>query len=525
MRELSLQGRRQSEAGLTNEICGDEEAIIVRELLIDGEETLSHLNSLDQIAGGQGTTYSPTRVADYIARLKAVIAPHELLPPELLAYIFLLCLGNDLATWPPKLSDPPWIFGHICSRWRNIALGEPRLWNSLRILRQDNTGPAITLQAPLNEAIARTKGIPLSLTAEGPTTTDIIVTNSQKIRFLQIKDTEPSFLISVVPFHSLESVVLQFPSFRNDLWHIASDTNITILDDAPRLRSISLCYNDDHSISLFSKSQLNVNWAQLTNLTLFQISPPLSSVLDIIRESVSLVDFYLVRRQGTFIGFDGEGANHSPLIVHQNLQTVRLGLGETNDLGFFLQPLTLPSLKSFENSGSEIFSRTILLHPELLAFITRSSQVLRHFSLSGRAEMPYMAETFGAMYGVVELHLGTGYPISASIFNLMRNGGLLPVLEVLVCETLSVCAFIDFLESRTGNLTYQGIREARITGFEMDLSAEDIELGDQRLSNIQPLLKEEGRGVTIEIYDGPMSYVLGASTEAENELFGFLGSG
>ncbi|RDB21654.1 hypothetical protein Hypma_011252 [Hypsizygus marmoreus] len=67
------------------------------------------------------------------------------LPPELLAKIFVHCFRGDEyvdehsgnigpAVELPRLAGSlPWTLGHICSRWRYVALHEPRLWNRIFI--------------------------------------------------------------------------------------------------------------------------------------------------------------------------------------------------------------------------------------------------------------------------------------------------------------------------------------------------------------------------------------------------------
>ncbi|KAJ7157290.1 hypothetical protein C8R46DRAFT_859860, partial [Mycena filopes] len=52
------------------------------------------------------------------------------LPLEILAYIFLLTIPSVEETCPLR---SPWILGHICRRWRAIALATPALWSSIVI--------------------------------------------------------------------------------------------------------------------------------------------------------------------------------------------------------------------------------------------------------------------------------------------------------------------------------------------------------------------------------------------------------
>ena len=89
------------------------------------------------------------RCASYMEKLHTAFAPCHRLPSEILAKIFMQCLdwhdplGSCInipikkinGTWPRQqhqgLLPAPWILGYICSRWRQIALGEKHLWNSI----------------------------------------------------------------------------------------------------------------------------------------------------------------------------------------------------------------------------------------------------------------------------------------------------------------------------------------------------------------------------------------------------------
>ena len=77
------------------------------------------------------------RCEAHTEKLRIVVAPYKYLPPELLAKAFLYCLHHDpldgrLGTLPPSHPlSAPWVLGHVYSRWRQIALGEHRLWNTI----------------------------------------------------------------------------------------------------------------------------------------------------------------------------------------------------------------------------------------------------------------------------------------------------------------------------------------------------------------------------------------------------------
>ncbi|KAJ7607859.1 hypothetical protein FB45DRAFT_707291, partial [Roridomyces roridus] len=57
---------------------------------------------------------------DYQRKHKSMLSPLRRMPPEILAEIFTSSI--------PVVSDP-WVWTHICSRWRAVAIATPALWS------------------------------------------------------------------------------------------------------------------------------------------------------------------------------------------------------------------------------------------------------------------------------------------------------------------------------------------------------------------------------------------------------------
>ncbi|KAJ6601628.1 hypothetical protein B0H10DRAFT_1635884, partial [Mycena sp. CBHHK59/15] len=66
-----------------------------------------------------------TEQVSEIARYTQVLSPVRRLPPEIIGEIFLYFTPK---LWKPEL---PWKLGHICRRWRMIALSLHQLWSVL----------------------------------------------------------------------------------------------------------------------------------------------------------------------------------------------------------------------------------------------------------------------------------------------------------------------------------------------------------------------------------------------------------
>ncbi|KAF9459868.1 hypothetical protein BDZ94DRAFT_1267291 [Collybia nuda] len=55
------------------------------------------------------------------------------LPPEILGTIFYFCVENEWGNVVPLSSVAPLLLCRVCSLWRKVALGTPRLWARLEI--------------------------------------------------------------------------------------------------------------------------------------------------------------------------------------------------------------------------------------------------------------------------------------------------------------------------------------------------------------------------------------------------------
>ncbi|KAJ7614740.1 hypothetical protein DFH06DRAFT_1368120 [Mycena polygramma] len=114
------------------------EAEQISELIHQGDTAISQLD--DDILRATGTLANliQRRQArgQEVRSLRGLISPIRRFPPEILSEIFVLCLRNYPLTDSYTSVDPrqpPFLFGQICTSWRNISLTTPRLWNNIRI--------------------------------------------------------------------------------------------------------------------------------------------------------------------------------------------------------------------------------------------------------------------------------------------------------------------------------------------------------------------------------------------------------
>ncbi|KAJ7509846.1 hypothetical protein B0H11DRAFT_1680427, partial [Mycena galericulata] len=62
-----------------------------------------------------------------IQSYKIALAPYKILPPEVLAIIFVNCVGTPIIL-PPSSREPALALAGTCKSWRNIILSIPNLW-------------------------------------------------------------------------------------------------------------------------------------------------------------------------------------------------------------------------------------------------------------------------------------------------------------------------------------------------------------------------------------------------------------
>ncbi|KAK7006408.1 hypothetical protein R3P38DRAFT_3282712 [Favolaschia claudopus] len=160
----------------TNYIPTDTEAADIRAHLEPHEAELLRLESLiEQLA------LQRNRVRDYILPHKALISHPRRLPPEILEEIFIQCLPTGTRRSAMSATEAPLLLGRICSSWRSIAFGMPRLWTSLHI-PLDFFAFNESKETALMNWLERSLPLPLSLSA---TMTDVRTHASEHRRLVQ----------------------------------------------------------------------------------------------------------------------------------------------------------------------------------------------------------------------------------------------------------------------------------------------------------------------------------------------------
>ena len=227
-----------------------------------------------------------SRYASHMEKLRTALTPCKDLPAEILAEIFIQCLdwryslGRSLIIsaekWQYQNPLPaPWILGHVCSKWRQIALGEKRLWNSISF-----AGKREHHLEMLEEAFKHGGRSALRLEArEFPSVGD----------FLSVVVCPQSCRISSLFLHIYPATYrdfLRLPSgLFNELvcvelwaaqeWSMCVISTATVFQNAPRLRRATL------PSSCGSLLPLVIPWHQLTYLDLCPHFDPFLEVISL----------------------------------------------------------------------------------------------------------------------------------------------------------------------------------------------------------------------------------------------------
>ncbi|KAJ7509451.1 hypothetical protein B0H11DRAFT_1959698 [Mycena galericulata] len=216
---------------------------------------------------------------------KAIVSPLRQLPSEIICRIFVMTL-------PPlrRLEMPraPWFLGHICQRWRDIAVGLPILWSSFGI---DNEGEKVkklleaaasisyddavqaqfsrTGQAPLQIAIISTGTSPY---ARSPLL-DRLLAACHRWEVLDVT-TEAYFL------DMIQEIKGKMPALRHFSANRISPKSVEILESCPSLRGIQARKEG-------VPPSANVPWH---NVTRYSGTVSSDQYLDIFRKTPNLVE-------------------------------------------------------------------------------------------------------------------------------------------------------------------------------------------------------------------------------------------
>ncbi|KAG1868304.1 hypothetical protein DFJ58DRAFT_723557 [Suillus subalutaceus] len=296
--------------------------------------------------------------ADIIQNIsrRSFSSPISRLPTEILSEIFLYCLPED-EHLVHESKQAPVLLTKICRRWREVAVGLPRLWCRLQL----EVGYDDWQQRAFcyDFWLKRSGRCPLSLKLKSSTDwgelRSLLQPHVQQISTLSLDFQSCDGPFMMEDFHALQELTIR----QDVLYDLARGTSHTLSKLPVNLRRINmldLCFNLK-KLDFFTDSA----WAHLTHI---EISiDGLDAFTRILRLCPNLCSLKMF---GVFYSIQ----TPEP-ITHTNLQSLRMSWSvlwstDEQDIGLF-NVITLPNLHVLEVSNAGWWP-----HGSFAKFLTRS---------------------------------------------------------------------------------------------------------------------------------------------------------
>ena len=450
----------------TNEAIPESEQLGLRGLLRDVERELKSIDT--EITSTQEYILllqeRRTGYVEDMKKLRLAMAPHRSLPPEILAEIFLHYAAEiaeqfihdfPMLTYR-RLSPFPWVLGHICSRWRQIALAEPRIWSTIGFKAAEQ-GDLLML----NEAFKRGGQSRLWLLASDLALgnesihhdflRDVVCSQSKRITELELSicgETFEKFLfLPSDSFPMLEAVRLAV--FGSGFSRRTPDSDMSVFRGAVRLRRIEIIAPLLSVKQIRFPMNLCLSWPQLTHVNFGVLSIQVSIAHEFMMLCTSLHECDLILMADVFSKVPFPAA--SICLPHLRKLIIQEDGPDPNVLVKFIRPLVLPALEDFDLSPLERSSLADIAPLADLAPIIESWSTSRYPTL--RSNLVYLGghltEIAGHLPFLTSIY-AYGSLLPASGIRMMTQEQYLPKLALLEVEVAwsDMEAFIDMLKTR-----------------------------------------------------------------------------
>jgi hypothetical protein len=435
-----------------NDLLSETEQRSIRTLISTYETDLNHLNS--EIARVQATldalVSQREKTVAQIDSCQLAVAPHRKLPNELLAEIFV---HSDLEVSIPVRKGPggtlrttPYNVLLVCSRWKHVILGVPKLRNSLKV-DLDRCSPSNVRH--LTKITSEGGLSPLSLAIRchqqssffSQTMRDLVISPECRLQnlTLDIGTLSPLVLYELSPgvFNCLEavSIIIDTPPSTY------STRTIALLQAAPKLSDFTLTFTAPYAY-WFSPSVFLLPWTQLTNLHVsgkFMMSP--SNAHAILRQCHSLISCKIS------IAAKDSSDSVFRLLSPTVLPTLRkLQLSIQDEACTFLRDFVFPGLISLELECPYI-SIPSSWEMDFCPFISCSSG-LQSLEIHQIIQESMVQNVLQEVPMLTSFLLGKGNLLTSGTLAMITNGSLVPRLEHLTCHVEWLSDALDMLESR-----------------------------------------------------------------------------
>ncbi|KAJ7181047.1 hypothetical protein C8R46DRAFT_941031 [Mycena filopes] len=481
----------------TNYCPVDDEVLQIRALL---EAPLSRLKQLDdEIAGLQKAiddlAEERERIRSFVDPHKDLISPFRRLPLDVIQEIFVACLPTHRNCVMSAL-EAPVILGRICSAWRSISLGTPRLWARLHIVEPSRSPGTWSSDAALEEKLAqrlettkiwleRSGQCQLSISFQGaqvqedPPQPGVAAPLAKRHLFIDV-------IVSVAP--RWENITLRAPSSVLEALSSLTEHDVPILRrfemstssgspngpstfallGAPRLKDFTFPAGAARNLR-----ELPVRWGNLTYLCAGGFGDGSFSslgVFELLAECSQLREcrLHLSQSHGLSSPPDGSASSRIQLPFLHSFHISSFGL-PVDDIRNIFRRLSLPKLRHLEIHGQLDMDLTLQNFPGvgiLLAFLGVSccfeslSMDTQHFSSPALVELfRGLPPTTTSLRIADRLHFWSymeesGILDDAALAVLTptpENPGSCPALQELIitrCKAPSDAALLKFLKAR-----------------------------------------------------------------------------
>ncbi|KAJ7744025.1 hypothetical protein DFH07DRAFT_943079 [Mycena maculata] len=403
-----------------NEPPQDSEVLTLRKVIAAEQERIDALNTRIETLQSTLTRLVEERTAreELIHQHATILSPIRRIPAEILCEIFywLPCtrrLGSH------TVDCPPWWAGNVCSYWRDSALGDPYLWNSIHLFHSQAFPVEKSVPASMLEAQhLRSANEPLQVTILSWGSDD--VEHSWLNILLSQSNRWASLRIVCRPAFSLLGLLCPLKNQLTQLMAIELHNNIPDTDGfsvAPKLRHALLAHGACQHLS----SIVPLPWHQITH---YRGVYKAQYQLHILRAAADLVECGL--------GFGGPDPTQLNAISGQVAFLPRLRRLHLR-LSRFLDHLEAPALTDLFLVGD--------VDP-LPSFLHRSSCQLTKLVLTYSTASETLRETLKSIPGLTHLTLEPNFGGQQGTKELFRAMQVSDGLST-ICPNLTEFAYGD----------------------------------------------------------------------------------
>ena len=370
--------------------------------------------------------------------VRSMFSHVQRLPNELLAEIFLYYHEAVVHSYPHPNLPPPLLLTQICSTWRHVAHGMPKLWTTFSL---DANSQVTTRKADhvsfAKAWLSRAQPHPLCVSLSINTTdqafnriVDAILPSADRLQdlrlYLPISHFWPLLNLAVGSMALLESVELSvMPSVYNQeatYW----TKKITAFARAPRLRSVALFSCDVDALYC----NIQMPWSQLTKLFISESYQILNtSYRDVFLQCTNLVDCTLYVN-----AWEEWDVPDVPIVVLPHLRRLVVTFIDHGRSSPFFQPLNLPALKDLTVATTDgcAWSQPIFMELTLRSSLDLEQLYFDHLEINPDALLQLLPH----MKSLIKLHINLSKCIDDNLFDALCYRGmdgqhLAPKLEIL----------------------------------------------------------------------------------------------